>query len=138
MKILLVDDSKLQRLAIQRILAKAGHEVALAADGEEGLRLARQSLPNLILLDMILPRMDGIAVLEALKKDSSTAHIPVIVLTGLSQRNEEKLKGAGAAAFYQKSELGIEKGSDALLAIVHRVLAETPKVPSTGIRTATN
>lgn len=137
MKILLVDDSKLQRLAIQRVLAKAGHEVALASDGEEGLRLARQTLPNLVLLDMILPRMDGIAVLDALKKDASTAHIPVVVLTGLSQRNEEKLKSAGAAAFYQKSELGVEKGADALLAIVQRVLTETPKAGA-AVRTAAN
>jgi len=137
MKILLVDDSKLQRLAIQRILAKAGHDVDLASDGEEGLRLARQTLPNLVLLDMILPRMDGIAVLDALKKDASTAHIPVVVLTGLSQRNEEKLKSAGAAAFYQKSELGVEKGADALLAIVQRVLSETPKAAA-AVRAAAN
>jgi twitching motility two-component system response regulator PilH len=125
--ILLVDDSRLQRSAIQRILAKAGHDVALAADGEEGLRMARQTLPELILLDMILPRMDGIAVLEALKKDASTAHIPVIVMTGLSQRNEEKLKSSGAAAFYLKSELVIEKGASALVEIVDRILAEPPK-----------
>lgn len=121
MNILLVDDSKLQRLAIQRVLTKAGHEVTLAADGEEGLRLARQTLPKLILLDMILPRMDGVAVLAALKNDPATAHIPVVVLTGLSQRNEEKLKSAGAAAFYQKSELGVEQGAEALVAIVHRI-----------------
>lgn len=135
MKILLVDDSKLQRLAIQRILAKAGHEVSLASDGEEGLQQARQALPNLVLLDMILPRMDGPAVLEALKKDPATAHIPVIVLTGLSQKNEEKLKSAGAAAFYQKSELGVEKGTEALLAIIQRVLAAIPKAAATGAHT---
>lgn len=137
MNILLVEDSKLQRLAIQRVLVKAGHEVALASDGEEGLHLARQILPKLILLDMILPHMDGIAVLDALKKDSTTAHIPVVVLTGLSQRNEEKLKSAGAAAFYQKSELGVEKGADALVKIVHRVLAESSKVASAGVRAPT-
>lgn len=132
MKILLVDDSKLQRLAIQRILAKAGHEVSLASDGKEGLQQARQALPNLILLDMILPCMDGPAVLEALKKDPATAHIPVIVLSGLSQRNEEKLKSAGAAAFYQKSELGVEKGAEALLAVIQRVLAGIPKAAAAG------
>lgn len=136
MKILLVDDSKLQRLAIQRILAKAGHEVVLASDGEEGLRVARQTLPNLVLLDMILPRMDGIAVLDALKKDATTAHIPVIAMTGLSQRNEDRLKDAGASGFYQKSELGVEKGADALLGIIQRVLAETPKLGASGARAA--
>jgi len=130
MKILLVDDSKLQRVAVQRILVKAGYEVMLATDGEEGLEAARQGLPELILLDMMLPRLDGIGVLEALKKDNRLAHIPVIVMTGLSQRNEEKLKMAGAASFYQKSELGVEKGADALLQLVGRVAksAGNPRV----------
>lgn len=127
MKILLVDDSKLQRVMVQRILTKAGHEVILAADGEEGLQVARQGSPDLILLDMMLPRLDGVGVLEALKKDPKMAHIPVIVMTGLSQRNEEKLKNAGAASFYQKSELGIEKGADALLQLVGRVHSEFGK-----------
>lgn len=124
MKILLVDDSKMQRVVVQRILAKAGHEVVLAADGEEGLQVARQSMPDLILLDMMLPRLDGVGVLEALKKDPTMAHIPVIVMTGLSQRNEEKLKSVGAASFYQKSELGVEKGADALLQLVGQVYRE--------------
>ena len=127
MKILLVDDSKLQRVVVQRILTKAGYEVILAADGEEGLQLARQNSPDLILLDMMLPRLDGVGVLEALKKDLKMAHIPVIVMTGLSQRNEEKLKSAGAASFYQKSELGVEKGVDALLHLVGHVYKEFGK-----------
>lgn len=124
MKILLVDDSRLQRVLVQRILVKAGYEVILAADGEEGLESARQNSPDLILLDMMLPRLDGVGVLEALKKDLKMAHIPVIVMTGLSQRNEEKLKSAGAASFYQKSELGVEQGSDALLHLVGQVHRE--------------
>jgi len=124
MKILLVDDSKMQRLLVQRILAKARYEVVLAADGVEALEQARQSSPDLILLDMMLPRLDGVGVLEALKKDVNMAHIPVIVMTGLSQRNEEKLKSAGAASFYQKAELGVEKGADALLHLVQRVYSE--------------
>jgi len=127
MKILLVDDSKMQRVVVQRILAKAGHEVILAADGEEGLRAARQGSPDLILLDMMLPRLDGVGVLEALKKDPKMAHIPVIVMTGLSQRNEEKLKSAGAVSFYQKSELGVEKGTDVLLQLVGHVYSEFGK-----------
>jgi CheY-like chemotaxis protein len=124
MKILIVDDSKMQRVVVQRILVKAGYEVILAADGEEGLQSARQSLPDLILLDMMLPRLDGVGVLDALKKDPKMAHIPVIVMTGLSQRNEEKLKTAGAASFYQKSELGVDKGADALVHLVGRVYSE--------------
>jgi len=133
MKILLVDDSKLQRVLVQRILIKAGYEVILAADGEEGLQAARQNSPDLILLDMMLPRLDGVGVLEALKKDPKMAHIPVIVMTGLSQRNEEKLKSAGAASFYQKSELGVEKGADALLHLVGHVHREFGKPGSRAV-----
>ena len=128
MKILLVDDSKLQRVTIQRILAKAGYQVEAAVDGEEGLRMAQETNPELVLLDMILPKLDGTVVLERLKKDPKTMHIPVIVLTGLSQRNEEKLKSAGAAGFYQKSELGVEKGADELLALVRQVFRDFVKV----------
>src|SRR5271170_6102277 len=127
MKILLVDDSKMQRVLVKRILVKAGHEVILAADGVEGLQTARQGSPDLILLDMMLPRLDGVGVLDALKKDSSMAQIPVIVMTGLSQRNEEKLKSAGAASFYQKSELGVDKGADALVHLVAQVYSEFGK-----------
>lgn len=128
MKILLVDDSKLQRVTIQRILAKAGFEVTTAVDGEEGLRMTRQGQPHLVLLDMILPKLDGTMVLDQLKRDPATMHIPVIVLTGLSQRNEEKLKGAGAAGFYQKSELGVEKGADDLVALIRQVFRDFVKV----------
>jgi len=127
MKILLVDDSKMQRLLVQRILSRARYEVVLAADGVEALEQARQNSPDLILLDMMLPRLDGIGVLDALKKDVNMAHIPVIVMTGLSQRNEDRLKSAGAASFYQKSELGVEKGADALLHLVHQVYSEFGK-----------
>lgn len=125
MKILLVDDSKLQRWAVQHILTGAGHTVTAAADGEEGLKLAHGSGQDLILLDMILPGMAGPAVLAALKKDTTTRGIPVIVMTGLSQKNEAKLMGAGAAAFYQKSELGVETGAKALLDVVRRVFQES-------------
>jgi len=128
-----VDDSKLQQQIVQRLLLKAGHEVVLAADGEEGLRSVRQNSPDVILLDMMLPRLDGLGVLEALKKDPKTASIPVIVMTGLSQRNEEKLKSAGAASFYQKSELGVEKGGAALVGLVARIYSEFGKPRSRSV-----
>ena len=130
MKILLVDDSKLQRLMVQRILQKAGYEVMLAADGEEGLQSARQGLPDLILLDMMLPRLDGVGVLEALKKDARLAHIPVIVLSGLSIRNESKLKVEGAAAFIEKAVLDLDKEGSSLVELVRSVLEQTGRLPA--------
>ena len=122
MKILLIEDSRFLRIAIERILTKAGHFVIGVEDGREGLQAARTNLPALILLDMMLPGMEGTGVLKKLKQDPSTAQIPVIVLTGLSQKNEEKLKDAGAAAYIQKSSIDFEQNATALLEIVESVL----------------
>jgi len=95
-KILLAEDSKFLRLATERALARAGYEVCSAADGEEALRLAREKLPDLILLDMLLPKMSGPDVLAALQKESLTKAIPVVVMTGMSQKNAERLRKDGA------------------------------------------
>ena len=122
MRILLIEDSRFLRIAIEKALAKAGHSVTGVADGQEGLHAARTSPPALILLDMMLPGLDGTGVLKALKQDASTAQIPVIVLTGLSQKNEAKLKNAGAAAYIEKSSLDLKENADALIQSVESVL----------------
>jgi CheY-like chemotaxis protein len=87
------------------MLRKAGYRVVIAVDGMEALSVARENHPDLILLDMMLPKLDGPSVLRALKADPVTAHIPVVVVTGLCQKNEEKLLRDGAAAFLEKSRL---------------------------------
>jgi CheY-like chemotaxis protein len=101
-KVLLVDDSKFLRLASERALAKAGYEVLTAGDGEEALHVANQKLPDVILLDMLLPKLSGPEVLKALKTNSATAEIPVIVLTRLTRRNEEKLLHEGGGGILRK------------------------------------
>jgi CheY-like chemotaxis protein len=129
-KILLVDDSKFLRLATERALARAGYEVSTAADGESALQLAREKRPDVILLDMLLPKITGPDVLKALKKDAATAGIAVVVLTGLSHKNAARLQHDGAFAFLEKSELGLDKGCEALLValaeIVRRLNLEVP------------
>jgi CheY-like chemotaxis protein len=70
-KVLLVDDSKFLRLATERALARAGYDVSTAVDGENALQLAREKRPDLILLDMLLPKMTGPDVLKALKEKSA-------------------------------------------------------------------
>jgi CheY-like chemotaxis protein len=131
-KILLVDDSKFLRLATERALARAGYEVSTASDGENALKIAREEQPDLILLDMLLPKMTGPDVLKALKKDPATAEIAVVVFTGLSQMNAPRLQQDGACAFLEKSELGLEKGTEPLLAalagIVRKLKLEVPAV----------
>ena len=126
MKILLIEDSRFLRSVIEKTLGRAGYEVTGVADGQEGLRVARASAPNLILLDMMLPGLDGTSVLKELKKEASTARIPVIVLTGLSQVNETKLRKAGAAAYFEKSSLNLEKNGDALLRAIESCVGPLP------------
>src|SRR5437762_247960 len=103
--ILLVEDSRFLRLANERILVKAGYQVVTAADGEQALALAKTTAPDLILLDMLLPKLGGPEVLRALRKESATSAIPVIVLSSLPQSNEQRLKGEGAVAYFEKSRL---------------------------------
>jgi twitching motility two-component system response regulator PilH len=95
MKILVVDDSKMLQAGMKRALVSAGHEVILAGDGKEGLAAARRNLPDLILLDMMLPTMSGLEALSALKIEPSTKDIPIFVLTGLSQKNEKSYRAPG-------------------------------------------
>src|ERR1700730_9804925 len=120
--ILLVEDSRLLRLANERALVKAGYSVVTASDGEEGLRIAYARLPDLILLDMLLPKLGGVEVLHALRNTPLTALIPVIVLSGLSQKNEDKLKKAGATAYFEKSQLDSAKYSGSFIDIVKKTL----------------
>ncbi|HXY04450.1 MAG TPA: response regulator [Terriglobales bacterium] len=118
--VLIVDDSRFFRTATERTLTRAGYGVVTAGDGEEALRAAREKVPNLILLDMLLPKLDGASVLRRLKADPSTKKIPVLVLTSLSQRNEEKLVADGAAGFLEKERL--TKDSQPLLQALAQLL----------------
>ncbi len=133
-KVLLVDDSKFFRMANEHALSKAGFEVSAAADGEEALQVVNDKLPDIILLDMMLPKMSGPDVLKALKANPATMDIPVIVLTSLSQKNEEKLLSEGAAAYFEKSTLGLDKSSDRLMATVETVLGRVNHQKSLNLR----
>lgn len=135
-KILLVDDSKFLRMATERALARAGYSVLTAADGEEALKVVRSQRPDLVLLDMLLPKIPGPEVLKALKKDPATAGIAVVVLSGLSQKNAERLHQEGACAFLEKAELRLDKSCEAFLAalaeIVRELKLEVPKMTPRG------
>jgi len=121
--ILLVEDSKFLRVATEHILTKAGYRVICAGDGDEALELAGSNLPHLILLDMMLPKLSGPEVLRALKKNDRTAHIPVIVLSSLSQNNGPKLVQEGADAFIEKGLLMENPGR-----LLETIAAALPRV----------
>jgi len=123
-RILLVEDSKFLRLATERALTRAGYEMSSACDGEEALHMAREKLPDLILLDMLLPKLSGPDVLKALKKDALTKAIPVVVMTGMSQKNAARLQEDGAFWFLEKSTLELDKGSENLLRALKEILTK--------------
>ena len=124
MKILIVDDSRFLRLANERALVKAGHVVVTASDGEEGLHMAQERKPDLVVLDMLLPKLSGPEVLRALRKDAATATIPVMVLTSLPQCNEQKLIEEGATSYFAKAELMVDKGSGLFVEAVEKMLTK--------------
>ena len=104
-RILLVEDSRALRLENERVLIKVGYEVICAEDGESALQLARERQPDLILLDLLLPKMSGLEVLEYLKSNPGTAQIPVVVLSALYEKNRDKLMEAGAEDYLEKNSL---------------------------------
>ena len=122
MKILLVDDSKPILHANERVLHKAGYEVLCAEDGDFAIKLAREQKPDLVLLDMILPKLSGPEVLIALKKDPATAHIPVVVLSSLTEKNRQKLIEAGAEDYIEKNSLMPMPGVNVLPKILENVI----------------
>jgi DNA-binding response OmpR family regulator len=103
-KILLVEDDEFLAELYSLKLTEEGYDVFLAHNGEKGLRYAREKKPSLILLDIILPKMDGMDVLRALKNDKALKSIPVVLLTNLSHRGEvEKGLAAGAKDYLIKA-----------------------------------
>lgn len=86
--ILIIEDDKFLRELIAQKLRKEGYEVSEAIDGEEGIKKVREEKPDLILLDLILPGIDGFEVLLKIKDDLVLAQIPVIILSNLGQKED--------------------------------------------------
>jgi two-component system cell cycle response regulator DivK len=126
MKVLLVEDSRFIRAATEQALKSAGYEVVSAGDGDQAVCLAREHMPALILLDVMLPKMSGPDVLRVLKNDPATAAIPVLMLTGLSQKKAKQLEKEGACGFFEKSDSMLGNGPLSLLATVDRILKTLP------------
>ena len=108
-KILFVEDEPTLQKELNEILKQEGFKILAAFDGEEGLKLAREEKPNLILLDLILPKKDGFEVLKELKADEKMKDIPVIVLTNLEGIGDvEKALSLGAKTYLVKANYELE------------------------------
>jgi DNA-binding response OmpR family regulator len=95
--ILVVDDNPQNLTLIRTILRRHGYDSRLASSGEEALRRVRQTPPDLIILDVMMPGMDGIEVCRRLKDDEATRLIPIVIMTALDQP-EDKIRGIEAGA----------------------------------------
>src|SRR5579872_1188388 len=110
------------RIANATALTRAGYNVVTASDGEEALMIASARIPDLILLDMLLPKLGGREVLHSLRKNPLTASIPVVVMSSLPQKNEFKLLKEGATAYVEKSKMALDQHAESLLGIVKKTL----------------
>lgn len=109
-KILFIEDEQALQKTLGEYLRKEGFEVISALDGEIGLRLSKKVKPDLILLDIILPKMDGLEVLRKLKEEKETKEIPVIILTNLETLEEvQKALELGATTYLVKANYSLNE-----------------------------
>jgi DNA-binding response OmpR family regulator len=109
-KILFIEDESSLQKTFGEILKQEGYEMVSALDGETGLRLVKEKKPDLILLDLILPKINGFDVLKKIKEDSETKKIPVIVLTNLEGVADlDKAIELGATTYLVKAQYNLEE-----------------------------
>ena len=102
-RIVMIEDSKAASTVLKQVLEAEGHAVALASDGMAGLALARREKPDLILLDLLLPKLNGYDVCNALMRDNLTRHIPILIISTLdTPESVAKAKQCGARNFMKK------------------------------------
>jgi CheY-like chemotaxis protein len=108
-RILLVEDDRFLRKAAETTLRRHGFTVCTAADGEEALQRLQAETPDLVLLDLIMPKMQGFEVLRRMKQNPATKQIPVVVLSNLGQESDvqQALQG-GAIAYLIKANLSLQ------------------------------
>ena len=117
-RILIVDDSPSQLAGLQRAVEKLGHQVLTATDGAAGVEAARQELPDLILMDVVMPNLNGFQATRTISRDPKTSHIPIVLVTTKDQETD-KIWGLrqGAKAYVTKpvSEADLARALQELL-----------------------
>jgi len=104
-KILIIEDEEVMLDLLQRKLINNGYEISIARNGEDGLKMAKEIKPDLILLDIIMPKMNGMEVLEEMQKDKELKSMPVIIISNSGQPVElDKAKKLGAKDWLVKTE----------------------------------
>lgn len=109
-KILFIEDESALQRAVTQVLSEEGYQIFSALDGEIGLKLAYKEMPDLILLDLILPKKDGFEVLRELKQDPQMKNIPIVVLTNLEGSNDvERAIELGGTTYLVKTNYKLEE-----------------------------
>jgi CheY-like chemotaxis protein len=109
-RIVVADDDRMFRKVAETTLRRQGYDVATASDGEEALQLIRSERPDMIVLDLIMPKLQGFDVLQTLKQDTLTSAIPVIVLSSLSQeQDKQEALDLGAVAYFNKTTFSMSE-----------------------------
>ncbi len=126
-RILIVDDSPSQLLGIQRIVEKLGHESLTAEDGAAGVEVAKRELPDMVLMDVVMPNLNGFQATRTLSREATTKHIPVILVTTKDQ-DTDRMWGLrqGAKAYLTKPF-----SEDELAEVIERIFNTTETLPPT-------
>jgi CheY-like chemotaxis protein len=119
-KILLAEDEEIISMAYQHGLTYLGYEVVVAQDGLEAIQALQKQIPDILLLDIIMPNMNGIEVLQAVRTDPAYKKLPIIMLTNLSQpSDEEQARELGASDYMIKSNITLTQLVERIESILH-------------------
>ncbi len=112
-RVLLIEDDRFLRRAGEASLRQRGFAVTVAVDGEDGLAKVREEIPDLILLDLLMPKVTGIEVLRALRADEATRKIRVLILSNSSREQDlEEIKALGVTDYLVKANLSLQELGD--------------------------
>jgi DNA-binding response OmpR family regulator len=119
-RILIIEDDEILQKALQEFLASEGFETTSALDGEEGVKAGKENKPDLILLDIVLPKLDGYEVLKAMKSDENTKKIPVVLLTNLGSLSDvQKALDLGATTYLIKADYKLEEVAEKIKEVLN-------------------
>ena len=124
--IVVAEDDRFLRRAVEVALKKRGHNVVIAADGQEAIEQIRAHKPALVLLDLLMPRMTGLEVLDALRADPVTANTVVLILSNSSKELEiHAAERLGVAGYWIKANLSLQELCDRVEKVLSEGRAET-------------